>query len=111
MVTARAQSRDIALELRAQYPHFEEITVGEGVVSGKHPTTAEAQTSMGGELPTVSEMSVLIVSAQSTLVLDQADRKRIENWLRVRAKSPDVLLIVELLPKVAELKDPANSGG
>ncbi len=115
LAAARAQSREIALELKAQYPQFEEIMVGGGVIEEDRPAPAEAPVAGApptiGERPAVSEKSVLIVSAKSGKALEPSDRKRIESWLKVRAKSADVRLVVQVTAAPAPTqKAPAGKG-
>lgn len=85
LAAARAQSREIALELQAQYPQFEEVMVGEGVIAGAEEGAVEK--------------NVLIVSARAAKELSVSDRERIESWLKVRAKSEDIRLVVQVPPR------------
>jgi len=118
MAATRVQSREIARELKAQYPQFEEIMVGEGVIEAvptpfPQPLASPASSPAAvGDAPVApapspvapteasppaeAERTVLIVSAKSAQPLAAEDRDRIEKWLAVRAKSPDVRLIVEV---------------
>ncbi|MBK5256354.1 MAG: DUF389 domain-containing protein [Vicinamibacteria bacterium] len=112
MAAARAQSKEIALELEAQYPQFEEIMVGEGVIAksetkSSEPPPAGASPTIGERQP-MGERSVLVVSAKSDKALEPADRERIESWLKIRAKSEDVRLVVQVTPKTPVKKPPVG---
>lgn len=136
LAAARSQSRDIARELQAQYPQFEEIMVGEGVIetqpegpapalpagdpsaSGQAPAsgpgaaaTPPADAPAKGAAPAASgvERIILIVSAKSATPLAPEERDRIEKWLKVRAKSEDVRLIVEVPPAPAQTPTPTRA--
>ena len=85
LVAARAQSKEIALELQAQYPGLRNIVVGEGVEASPDPQRPD--------------QPVLFVSVQSQQRVAAADRERIEVWLRIRARSQDVRLIVSEAPR------------
>lgn len=85
LVAARAQSKEIALELQAQYPGLHRVVVGEGVEASSDPQG--------------SDRAVLFVSVQSEQRVSAADRERIEVWLRIRAHTPDVRLIVSEAPR------------
>ena len=87
LAAVRAQSKQIALELQAQYPQLRDVVVGEGIEASASP-----------EAP---DRTILLVSAHSATALAAADRERIEAWLRIRARTQDVRLVLPEIPKPA----------
>ena len=97
LAAVRAQSKQIALELQAQYPQLRDVVVGEGI---------EALGESRGGGPTI-----LLVSAHAATALAAADRERIEAWLGIRARPQDARLVLLEIPKPAPPKPAAPTGG
>jgi hypothetical protein len=93
LAAVRAQSKQIALELQAQYPQLRDVVVGEGIEASASP-----------EAP---DRTILLVSAHAATALAAADRERIEAWLRIRARTQDARLVLLESPKPAPPKPAA----
>lgn len=79
--TWRSVAADAARELKAQFPKFTEIVIGEGIEPVDDPKLANLQ--------------VALLSAKSSEPLSAAERQRIENWFQARTKSTSVRLLIE----------------
>jgi uncharacterized hydrophobic protein (TIGR00271 family) len=90
LAAVRTQSKQIALELQAQYPQLRDVVVGEGI---------EASAS-----PEASDRTILLASAHAAAAVAAADRERIEAWLRIRARTQDARLALLEIPKPAPPK-------
>ncbi len=75
---------DVARELQAQYPQIHDIVVGEGMRAADDGKGA-------AEL-------LAILSASASSPLGDDDRKKIENWFRVRTKAAAVRLFIDAPP-------------
>lgn len=71
----------LATELKAQYPQLDAIVVGQGTLPGA-----------------AAPEQVILVSAEASSPLSEADRDRIIAWLRVRAAVPQVRLMMSPAP-------------
>lgn len=72
-------AEDISKELRAQYPPITQVMVSQGIVFAEDTPT--------------KIMQHLRVSSSTTL--STRERKRIEDWFKIRAKSEDVVVTFE----------------
>lgn len=79
LAAVRTESKEIAAELQAQYPQIRSVVLGEGVEASPDPETLDR--------------AVLFVGVQADPSLSEADRERIEVWLRVRARTREARLI------------------
>jgi uncharacterized hydrophobic protein (TIGR00271 family) len=77
----RNEAKDVALELKAQYPQLNDIVIGEGV----EPIASAP----GGE------HSVFILSAKSAQSLAQMDRDRVGSWFQARVKSKEIRFFID----------------
>lgn len=76
----QAQGRDIALELKAQYPQLEDVVAGYGIEPAGEPGREDRR--------------VFILSAISPVALTESERARIKEWFQVRAKSKSVYVML-----------------
>ncbi|HQW20123.1 MAG TPA: TIGR00341 family protein [Rhodocyclaceae bacterium] len=77
----RSTAADIAQELKAQFPGFREILIGEGIEPADDRKLANRQ--------------VALLSAKSSEPLGAGERQRIEDWFKARTKSISVRLFIE----------------
>lgn len=73
---------DIANELKAQYPHFTGIIIGEGLDSTEDSNT--------------NRKTVGLLSAKSSKPVSDEDHRRIESWFKTRIKAVKVRILIEV---------------
>jgi uncharacterized hydrophobic protein (TIGR00271 family) len=79
--TTKAQWRDIAAELHAQYPQIREVLFSEAVQWKANDNGVEDK--------------IIVLNATASNKLSQTEQYRITQWLKVRVKTDKVKLIVE----------------
>jgi len=79
--THKAEWKDIAAELHAQYPQIREVLFSEAVQWKVNDSSAEEK--------------IIVLNVMASSKLSKSEQYRITEWLKVRVKSNNVKLIVE----------------